>query len=53
MDLGDLLFDVTDGIARITLNRPEAANAITATQRNRAIDWLEAASGDPFVRAWC
>jgi 2-(1,2-epoxy-1,2-dihydrophenyl)acetyl-CoA isomerase len=50
VDLGDLTLDVTDGIARMTLNRPQAANAITATQRNQIIDWLEAANGDPAVR---
>jgi 2-(1,2-epoxy-1,2-dihydrophenyl)acetyl-CoA isomerase len=35
----------------VTLNRPEAANALTPDQRNRIIDTLEAASSDPDVRA--
>ena len=43
VDLGDLLLEVEGGVARITLNRPQAANAITATQRNQIIDWIEAA----------
>jgi 2-(1,2-epoxy-1,2-dihydrophenyl)acetyl-CoA isomerase len=40
----------TDGIRRITLNRPDAANAITPDQRNRLIDLLRAASADLSVR---
>ena len=50
VDLGDLLLEVEGGVARITLNRPQAANAITATQRNQIIDWLEAANEDAFIR---
>jgi len=46
----DLLYSVDGGIARITLNRPDAANAITPDQRNRLIDLFEAASGDLHVR---
>ncbi|TFH13149.1 MAG: enoyl-CoA hydratase/isomerase family protein, partial [Acidimicrobiales bacterium] len=41
----DLLYSVDGGIARITLNRPDAANAITPDQRNRMIELFEAASG--------
>lgn len=48
----DLLWDVgDDGVAWLTLNRPDAANAITPDQRNRTIELLEAASGDLNVRA--
>ncbi|MCU0270743.1 MAG: enoyl-CoA hydratase-related protein [Acidimicrobiales bacterium] len=43
--------EVRDGIARITLNRPEAANAITPDQRNHLIDLLAEASEDLSVRA--
>lgn len=50
VDLGDLLLEVEGGVARITLNRPQAANAITATQRNQIIDWIEAANDDAFIR---
>ena len=41
---------VEGGIAWLTLNRPEAGNALTPAQRNRLIDLLEAASGDLAVR---
>jgi 2-(1,2-epoxy-1,2-dihydrophenyl)acetyl-CoA isomerase len=50
VDLGDLLLEVEAGVARITLNRPQAANAITAGQRNQIIDWIEAANEDAFIR---
>jgi 2-(1,2-epoxy-1,2-dihydrophenyl)acetyl-CoA isomerase len=50
VDLGDLLLEVEGGVARITLNRPQAANSITATQRNQIIDWIEAANDDAFIR---
>ena len=46
----DLRYEVTDGVARLTLNRPDAANAITPDQRNRMIELLEAASADLHVR---
>jgi 2-(1,2-epoxy-1,2-dihydrophenyl)acetyl-CoA isomerase len=39
-----------DGVARITLNRPDAGNAITAGQRNQLIDWLQEADADPQTR---
>ena len=40
----------THGITRITLNRPNALNALTPAQRNEIIALLEAASSDPHVR---
>jgi 2-(1,2-epoxy-1,2-dihydrophenyl)acetyl-CoA isomerase len=39
-----------DGIRRITLNRPEAANALRPDDRNRLIDLLADADTDPSVR---
>jgi 2-(1,2-epoxy-1,2-dihydrophenyl)acetyl-CoA isomerase len=42
---------VEDGVAWITLNRPEAGNAITAAMRDQVIAWLEEASADLAVRA--
>jgi 2-(1,2-epoxy-1,2-dihydrophenyl)acetyl-CoA isomerase len=42
---------VEGGVAWITLNRPEAGNALTPEARNRVIDLLEAASGDLATRA--
>ncbi len=41
---------VEDGVAWITLNRPEAGNAITAAMRDQVIVWLEEASADLAVR---
>ena len=42
---------VDDGVAWITLNRPEAGNAITAAMRDQVVAWLEEASADLAVRA--
>lgn len=47
----DLLHRVENGVAWITLNRPEAANAITPSQRNRLIELLADASASLHVRA--
>lgn len=47
----DVLRRVENGVAWITLNRPEAGNAITAEMRTQLISWLEEASGDLAVRA--
>jgi len=47
----DILWTIDDkGVARLTLNRPDAANAITPDQRNRTIELLEGASNDLNVR---
>jgi 2-(1,2-epoxy-1,2-dihydrophenyl)acetyl-CoA isomerase len=47
----DLLWDVTpEGVAWLTLNRPQAGNAITPPQRDRIIALLDAANGDQRVR---
>ncbi|MFE5189503.1 enoyl-CoA hydratase/isomerase family protein [Streptomyces sp. NPDC056628] len=40
-----------DGVCRITLDRPEALNALTPGQRDRVVDLLAGASADPEVRA--
>ena len=47
----DLLHRVENSVAWITLNRPEAANAITPSQRNRVIELLADASASLHVRA--
>ena len=50
-DEQDLLWEVgDDGVAWLTLNRPDAANAITPDQRNRTIELMESASGDLNIR---
>jgi 2-(1,2-epoxy-1,2-dihydrophenyl)acetyl-CoA isomerase len=46
------ILDATDnGVLWITLNRPEAHNAVTWDQRERVIELLAGASADPQVRA--
>ena len=40
-----------EGVLWLTLNRPEAGNALTGTLREALIDELTTASGDYFVRA--
>jgi 2-(1,2-epoxy-1,2-dihydrophenyl)acetyl-CoA isomerase len=47
----DVLRRADGGVLWITLNRPEAGNAMTAAMRNQIADWLDEASGDPNVRA--
>ncbi|MEB8343962.1 enoyl-CoA hydratase/isomerase family protein [Streptomyces endophyticus] len=50
--LDSLVLHATDnGVSWITLNRPEAMNAVTWDQRERVIALLAAASADPDVRA--
>src|SRR6266545_6769157 len=46
-----LLVGQGDGVLSITLNRPEAANALTPDQRDRIIDLLAGASEQVEVRA--
>ncbi len=46
-----MLRRVDDGVAWITLNRPDAGNAITAAMRDQVVLWLEEASADLAVRA--
>lgn len=45
-----VLHRVEDGVSWITLNRPDAGNAITYRQRNYVIDLLNEASADYHVR---
>jgi 2-(1,2-epoxy-1,2-dihydrophenyl)acetyl-CoA isomerase len=45
-----LLHQVRDGVATITLNRPDSANAMTADQREAIIALLAAADADHDVR---
>ncbi|MDX3536891.1 enoyl-CoA hydratase-related protein [Streptomyces sp. MB09-01] len=47
----EVLHRVDNGVAWITLNRPEAMNAVTWAQRERVIALLADASADPAVRA--
>jgi enoyl-CoA hydratase/carnithine racemase len=45
-----VLIDVTDGVAVLTLNRPERLNAWTQALENRYFDLLEQCGADPDVR---
>ena len=47
----DILFEIADtGVATLTLNRPDAANAVTPDQRNLTISLMEGASNDLNIR---
>ncbi len=48
---GELLFEVEDGIGRITFNRPEARNALTWAMYDGLVAALEQAGRDPAIRA--
>jgi 2-(1,2-epoxy-1,2-dihydrophenyl)acetyl-CoA isomerase len=48
---GSLLVALEHGVLWLTLNRPDALNAVTAELRERLIAELEGASADPEVRA--
>ncbi|MGW7437507.1 enoyl-CoA hydratase/isomerase family protein [Streptomyces sp. NPDC054849] len=47
----EVLHRTDNGVSWITLNRPEAMNAVTWAQRERVITLLAEASADPAVRA--
>ncbi|MFD7100928.1 enoyl-CoA hydratase/isomerase family protein [Streptomyces xanthophaeus] len=47
----EVLHRTENGVSWITLNRPEAMNAVTWDQRERVIALLAEASADPAVRA--
>ncbi|MBT2446810.1 enoyl-CoA hydratase/isomerase family protein [Streptomyces sp. ISL-43] len=47
----EVLHRIDNGVSWITLNRPEAMNAVTWDQRERVIGLLAEASADPAVRA--
>ena len=46
----DITLEIKDGIATITLNRPEAGNSLTGPQRESIIAWLDQFNEDPTVR---
>jgi len=51
MDYSQILYDVADHVATITLNRPEALNAFTGTMMNEIIDAFDRIDADDDVRA--
>ena len=46
-----LLYDVAEGVATLTLNRPDRLNAVTTTMIQELIEAFDAADGDDGVRA--
>ena len=48
--MGELLIEQADGVAVLTLNRPEVRNAISATLAASLADFVEAAAADESVR---
>ncbi|MET9350256.1 enoyl-CoA hydratase/isomerase family protein [Streptomyces termitum] len=46
-----VLYEVSDGLATITLNRPEAMNALNVAAKVALRDAAESAAADPAVRA--
>lgn len=47
---GDVTRGLCDGVLTITLNRPDAGNAMTAAMRDRISAWMDEASADLAVR---
>ena len=47
----ELLFDVADGIGRITFNRPAQRNALTWAMYDGLVDAIERVDADPAMRA--
>lgn len=45
-----VLFDLTDGVGTITLNRPEAMNSLDLATKELLRDTVQAAADDPTVR---
>jgi 2-(1,2-epoxy-1,2-dihydrophenyl)acetyl-CoA isomerase len=50
MELKTLLFEKRDGVARVTLNRPDAANALDRTMARELMDVAIDCDTDPGVR---
>ncbi len=50
MKYEDILYDINDGIARVTLNQPEKRNRLSNRTLLEIIDALERAKEDPDVR---
>ncbi len=50
MDFESILYEVQDGIAKITLNRPQAFNALNMEMFQEVYEAVSAADSDPQVR---
>lgn len=51
MDFTQIAYDVADGVATITLDRPERLNAFTNTMREELIAAFDRSDDDDAVRA--
>lgn len=51
MDYQHILFDLTDGVATVTLNRPERLNSFTVAMHGEVRDALGRVRDDPAIRA--
>jgi enoyl-CoA hydratase/carnithine racemase len=51
MEYSEILYDVTDSVATITLHRPERMNAFTSTMMYEVIDAFDQVDADDEVRA--
>ncbi|MDG1266442.1 MAG: enoyl-CoA hydratase-related protein, partial [Ilumatobacter sp.] len=51
MEYSQILFNVHDHVATITLNRPDRLNAFTGTMMNELIDAFDRTDADDAVRA--
>ena len=51
MDFQDITYDVSDGIATITLNRPDKMNAFTGRMMHEIIEALDMTDSDDSVKA--
>src|SRR5664280_3430628 len=49
--MADVLLDLTDGVATVTMNRPEAMNALTIATKKILLATLVQVAQDPAVRA--
>jgi 2-(1,2-epoxy-1,2-dihydrophenyl)acetyl-CoA isomerase len=50
IDKGPVLLDIADGIARLRLNRPDAANGMSAELLSALCDAIMACHGQPDLR---
>ncbi|MBU2548337.1 MAG: enoyl-CoA hydratase/isomerase family protein [Proteobacteria bacterium] len=51
MDFGEILYETKDHVALITLNRPQARNALTMKTYGEVVAALERIEADPEIRA--